>query len=286
MALAGPAFALTPNPAPGVSMGAAATGASSVYLGYTATNGSVYLRNVITGSVTGLGGRLAGGPAVVETAAGLAVFGRGTNNALWWTHQVKGKWSSWQSLGGTITSQPAAAAGVTVRFGPLIALARGGNGALWYRVQGTSGSWSAWQSLGGALLPGTGPAAATSLGNLVVAVTGTDHHVWLFGPLGMQVYGFIDFGGATSGSPGIAPIPSPVEVVVYARGTDDVLWYKTSILPIGSSGGWTSLGGKLASGPAATTAPGGKTYVFVLGTDGLPWMRNGTWPSLGGWTRA
>jgi hypothetical protein len=283
---AGTALAAAPNPAPGVTMGAAATGASSVYLGYTANDSQVYLRNVNTGSVTGLGGHLVGGPSVVETATGLAVFGRGTDNALWWKHQVSGTWSSWQSLGGTITSHPAAAAGVAVRFGPLIAMARGGNGALWYRVQGTSGSWSAWQSLGGALLSGTGPAAATSVGDLVVAVTGTNHHVYLFGPLGMQVYGFIDFGGATSSSPGLAAIPSPAEVVAYARGTDNALWYKTSILPIGSAGGWKSLSGKLTSGPTATTAPGGKTYVFVLGTDNLPWMRNGTWPSLGPWTRA
>jgi hypothetical protein len=283
---ADPAFAAVPNPAPGVTMGAAAPGASSVYLAYTGTNSEVYLRNVITGSVTGLSGHVVGGPEVVSTPTGLAVFGRGTNNALWWNHQVSGKWSGWKSLGGVITSKPAAAAGVAVKYGPLIAMARGGNGALWYRVQGTSGSWSGWQSVGGALLSGTGPAAATSLGNLVVAVTGTNHHVYLFGPLGMQVYGFIDFGGSTSSTPGIAPISAPVEVVVYARGTDNALWYKTSILPIGSSGSWKSLGGKLSSGPTGTTVPGGKTYVFALGTDKLPWMRNGTWPSLGGWTRA
>jgi hypothetical protein len=283
---AGPALAATPNPAPGVTMGAAATGASSVYLGYTGTNKAVYLRNVITGSVTGLGGQLIGGPAVVETSTGLAVFGRGTNSALWWTHQVSGRWSSWQSLGGVITSQPAAAAGVAVSFGPLVALARGANRALWYRVRAASGSWSAWHSAGGVLLPGTGPAAATSLGNLVVAVIGTNHRVWLFGPLGMQVYGFIDFGGVTSSTPGIAAISAPVAVVVYARGTNNALWYKTSILPIGNPADWKSLGGRLTSGPAATTAPGGKTYVFVLGTDHLPWMRNGRWPSLGPWTRA
>src|SRR5208282_3921458 len=120
--------------------------------------------------VTGLGGRLIGGPAVVQTPTGLAVFGRGTDNALWWTHQVTGLvWSSWQSLGGVITSAPAAAAGATVGSGPLVALARGSNGALWARVQATNGTWSGWHSLGGVLLSGTGPAAVTALGNLVIA---------------------------------------------------------------------------------------------------------------------
>ena len=286
---ASPALAQAPNPAPGVTMGAAAPRASSVFLAYAGTDGAVYLRNEVNGSVTGLGGRLIGGPAVAQTAAGLAVFGRGTDNALWWSHQTtSGSWSSWQSLGGVITSQPGAAAGVTAGFGPLVTLARGTDGALWYRVQGTGGSWSAWRSAGGGLLAGTGPAAVNADGGLAVAVTGTDHHVWLFGPMGMQVSGFLDFGGRTNSTPGITNLPgimSP-QLVVFARGTDNALWYEPSILPIGNAGGWTSLGGRLASGQAAATAPGGKTYVFVLGTGNLPWMRSGIWPSLGAWTSA
>ena len=255
---AGPALARTPDPAPGVTMGAAAPSASSVLLAYTGTDGAVYLRNVASGVVTGLGGRLVGGPAVVQTPTGLAVFGRGTDNALWWTHQVTGLvWSSWQSLGGVITSQPAAAAGATAGSGPLVALARGTNGALWTRVRAANGTWSGWHSLGGVLLPGTGPAAVTALGNVVIAVTGTNHHVWLYGPLGMQVFGFIDFGGVTSSTPGITATSVPVSVPVFARGTDNALWYKVSALPVGNPAGWTSLGGRLTTGPAAATVPGG-----------------------------
>jgi len=85
---ASPALARTPGPAPGVTMGAAAPGASSVFLGWTGTDGAVYLRNVVTGGVTGLGGRLIGGPAVAQAAAGLAVFGRGTDNLPWMRNGV------------------------------------------------------------------------------------------------------------------------------------------------------------------------------------------------------
>jgi len=246
----------------------------------------VYLRNEVNGSVAALGGRLIGGPAVVQTATGLAVFGRGTDNALWWIHQVAGgKWSSWQSLGGVITSQPGAA-GVTAGSGPAVALARGADGALWFRMQG-SGGWSAWQSFGGRLLAGTGPAAVnTQAGGLVVAVTGTDHHVWLFGPMGMQVYGFLNFGGVTNGTPGITNLPGTAQVIVFARGTDNAMWYKESILPIGNPGGWASLGGVLTTGPAAATMPGGKMYVFVLGVDNLPYVWSGMTPSSGGWASA
>jgi hypothetical protein len=289
---ASPALARTPDPAPGVTMGAAAPLASSVFLAYTGTDGAVYLRNEINGSVIGLGGRLIGGPAVTQAGTGLAVFGRGTDNALWWIHQVAGgTWSSWQSLGGVITSQPGAAAGVTAGFGPVVTLARGTDGALWYRVQGTGGGWSGWRSLSGRLLPGTGPAAVTTVGgDLTVAVTGTDHHIWLFSPTKMQVYGWLDFGGRTSSTPGIAN-DSPrreiqVQFIVFARGTDNALWSNYSGLAIGTPGGWTSLGGRLTSGPAAATVPTGATYAFVLGTDNLPWMRSGIWPSLGPWTRA
>ena len=229
--------------------------------------------------MTGLGGRLIGGPAVVQTATGLAVFGRGSDNALWWTHQAaSGAWSSWQSLGGVITSQPAAVAGATARFGPLVALARGTDGALWYRVQGTTGTWSGWRSLGGVLLSGTGPAAVAPMSTLVVAVTGTNHHIWLYGPLGMQVFGFIDFGGVTSSTPGIAAVQS--QAVVFARGTDNALWNKVST-PAGRQPGRLDVTGRQADLGARRQPPcrGGKTYVFVLGTDNLPWMRNGIWPS-------
>jgi hypothetical protein len=284
---ASPAIAQTPGPAPGVNMGAAATGASSVYMAYAATNGAAYLRNEITGNVTALGGRLTGGPAVAQTAAGLSVFGRGTNNALWWTHQMTGgKWSSWQSLGGVITSQPGVT-GLTAGSGSVLALARGADGALWFRAQG-SGGWSAWKSFGGKLLPGTGPAAVNADGGFVVAVTGTDHHVWLFGPMGMQRYGFLNFGGLTNSTPGITALPGVMspQLTVFARGTDNVMWCKQSILPIGGTGDWTWLGGVLTTGPAAATVPGGKMYVFVLGSDNLPYMWSGTSPSSGVWTGA
>lgn len=180
---------------------------------------------------------------------------------------------------------------MTAGFGPVVTLARGTDGALWYRVQGTGGGWSGWRSLSGRLLPGTGPAAVTTAGgDLAVAVIGTDHHIWLFSPTATQVYGWLDFGSRTSSTPGIAN-DSPrrdiqVQFIVFARGTDNALWSNYSGLAIGTPGGWTSLGGSLTSGPSAATVPTGATYVFALGTDNLPWMRSGIWPSLDPWTRA
>jgi hypothetical protein len=286
-AAAGPALAQTPGPAPGVGLGAAAPAASSVYMAYTGADRAAYLRNEVNGTVTALGGQLIGGPTVAQTTTGLAVFGRGTDNALWWKQQAtSGTWSSWQSLGGVITAQPGAA-GMVPGSGAAVVLARGTDGALWFRTQGSGSGWSTWQSFGGRLLAGTGPAAVNAqAGGLVVAVTGIDHHVWLFGPMGMQNYGFLNFGGVTNGTPGITNLPGTAQVMVFARGTDDAMWYKQSILPIGNPGGWASLGGVLTTGPTAATMPGGDMYVFVLGVAGLPYVWSGAAPSTGSWANA
>lgn len=80
-----------------------------------------------------------------------------------------------------------------------------------------------------------------------------------------------------------AAAQSPVEV--FARGLDNALWHRPSMLTIAATGPWASLGGRLTSGMTATTVPGGKTYVFVLGTDNNIWMKMGTWPPLSGWMR-
>jgi len=71
-------------------------------------------------------------------------------------------------------------------FGSLAVFARGTDGMVWYRSLGTGG-WGRWAllpagntaaSFAGRLLPGTGP-AASGVGALLLAVTGTDRHAWL-----------------------------------------------------------------------------------------------------------
>jgi len=52
------------------------------------------------------GGQLLGSPAAVWIPGDFPAFGRGTDNALWWLHSG----SRWASLGGRVTSRPAAAA--------------------------------------------------------------------------------------------------------------------------------------------------------------------------------
>lgn len=278
-----------PGPQPGVTMSAAAASATGVYLAYTGTDHQLYVLNAAAPALApiSLGGQLVGGPALAEVPAGvlapgavLAVFGRGTDNALWWRHETATGWTSWQSLGGVLTSKPGAVVGGTLQLGELNVFAAGTTGGIWYRVWGTSG-WQPWTALGGPhVLPGTGPAGGSTTGEFVMA--GFNQHVWLFGRTGTE-NNIIDFGGVTNNNPGIASVPP--NLAVFARGTDNALWYRVSARPIGGIGSWSSLGGDLTSGVTATTVPGGKTYVFALGTDNNIWMRAGTWPTLSGWQR-
>lgn len=271
-------------PAPGSDLSAAAASASTVYLAYTGTNRQVYVLNAAAPAQApiALGGQLLGAPAVAEVPAGvlsagpaLAVFGSGTDGALWWRHQTAAGWTSWQSLGGLIYSKPAVIIGGTNQLGTLNVFAAGTTGHIWYRVYG-SGGWQAWAALGGPqLLSGTGPGGG-------FALVGTNENVYLFGRTGTQ-NGYANFGGLSTASPGTAPIPAGL--VVFARGLDRALWSRPSALPIGPSGAWQSLGGVLTTGVTATTVTGGKTYVFGLGTDNNIWMRAGVWPSLGAWQR-
>ena len=140
---AGPAAAAqTQGPIPGVTLGAAADGSRAPRLFYADSGGRVWMHDLTQpgGSPVSLGGRLTGGPGAVWVPAGgllpagtFAVFGRGTDNALGWAYQTATGWSRWASLGGGITSRPAAyAAPASAGSSNVIAVyARGADGAVW-----------------------------------------------------------------------------------------------------------------------------------------------------------
>jgi hypothetical protein len=295
------------NPAPGLTPSVALftpadSGNAVAHLAYTGTDGSVRLRDALAPSqpATDLGGHLIGGPDVVlvppgvlspaQTSDELAVFGRGTDNALWWTHQTAAGWTGWQSLGGVITAKPGAAASAFGDHGKLVVFARGADSQIWYTSLG-SGGWNAWKALAGLLLPGTGPTAAyDDNGHLILAAVGTDKAVYLWADFAGFGFAFGDVGGQTTSDPGLAFVhgtaqaPNARLAVVFVRGTDGALWAKQVSLPVPTlAGAWHSLGGRLTSGAGADSS--GLTYVFALGTDNQAWMRGGAWPSLGPWTR-
>ena len=279
--------ATAPAPAAGVAP-AATTAAGDRIVGYEAGNGTVWLHNLSTGAVTSAGGDVISSPGLMAIGSGVLVFGQGTDHRLWLnTCFASGSCGGWQSLGGNLTSSPAASfSGPTTN--DYRAYARGTDGALWYRTHSSSG-WGAWHSLGGQLLAGTGPAAAyVTLDGPYTLVTGTNHELYVEGP------GFTPFapaGGQTSSTPGLAAIPAaqgqPDALIGFERGTDNTGHYHRFI---STTPGWHSMGGQLSTGVAASSqvvAIIPTTYTYALGTDNRLYEATASWaaptPGLNGW---
>jgi hypothetical protein len=295
---AGPAQpARADQPRPGATLSVAIADNTWPDLFYAGTNGQVWqvrLSNMAQRVPVSLGGQLIGGPAAVYISpgplpiTGFAVFGRGTDNRLWWRHQAGSGWSGWASLGGALTSRPTAIIGGAVAPGTLSVFVRGSDGAVWGRalhetpVPGQM-EWTPWVSLGGKLLPGTAPASVGNSSGLFVAAVGTDRAVWVREQLAGKPPAWHSIGGQSAADPGLTS-PSPNTVAAFVRGTDNAAWYNEFFgRATGIAAGWHSMRGQLTSGVTAVTRiTTSQTSVFVLGTDNLPWA-NG-WPDFSGWS--
>lgn len=280
------ASASPPPPHAGITPGAANVSGTN-YVFYTAANGTVQMKSLATGGqYASAGGHLAGAPSPIVTAVGhdglaaFAVFGRGTNNALWYTtcfaesSTVSGCNGSWTSLGGVLTSQPGA---IEVTGDTYSVYVRGSDGAVWGRNH-TSAGWGGWYRIGGAVLSGTGPSAAYHAGTYVVVV-GADRHLYI---QHVGVTGFTAAGGATGSSPALVDTGSAL--VGFARGTNNALWYHQFLQ---SAPGWHSLGGVLTTGIGAFAYnPAPDTYTlaaYALGSDSQIWQHTGL--ASGNWSK-
>ena len=267
-------------PAAGVSPAVVAGGITPTYF-YTAANGTVWTKTE-TGAATQVSNGI-----VVSAVSGLfngstiILFGEGTNHALWYTTGSGTTWSSWASLGGSLTSAPGAvfrgSASVYAVF------VRGTNGAVWARDHSSAG-WGAWHSDGGNLYGGTAPSAAYFGTITWLLVTGTNKQLYV-AEAGLT--GFSPAGGQTTSTPALTTAPGAI--VGFVRGTNSVAYFHRfqSTTP-----GWISMGGLFTSGlTAANVAIGGTlTFTAGLGTDSNVWFDGGNWsfgslPHLLGWSR-
>ncbi len=104
------------------------------------------------GSWTWLGGQLGSNPAAVSTMDGrIDVYARGSDSALWKRSLRGGMWSEWQSGGGCIAGEPAAATFARGTSPKVIVVAKGCDGRAWWVTDLTdvSPSFGRWQLLGG-----------------------------------------------------------------------------------------------------------------------------------------
>jgi hypothetical protein len=266
-------------PAAGVSPAVVAGGTGPVYF-YTAANGTVWTKTA-TGTATQVStGKVVGAVSGLFNGSSIILFGEGTNHALWYTTGSGTKWSSWASLGGSITAQPGAvyrgSAAVYAVF------ARGSNGAVWARDHSSAG-WGAWHSEGGSLYGGTGPSAAYFGGITWILVAGTNKQLYL-AEAGLT--GFKPVGGLTTSTPALTTAPGAL--AGFARGTNGVGYFHRFLT---SSPGWNSMGGLFTSGlGAANVAIGGtETFTVGLGTDSNVYFDGGNWsfgypPHFLGWS--
>jgi Repeat of unknown function (DUF346)/IPT/TIG domain len=204
--------------------------------------------------------------------ARLDVFIRGSDNALWHTYSVNddGNWNSWDGLGGTLASAPAA---VSWQDGNRIdVFVRGTDDGLYHRWW-DGFRWNGWEGLGG-VLAGAPAAVSWGPGRLDVFVRGTDnalYHKWWDGSRwnGWENLGGIltsDPGGVSWGPPDrrVGPRPAP-RIDLFVRGTDNGVWHKW--FDTTSWGGWEGLGGTLTTAPAVSATEVGDLEVFGLGND-------------------
>ncbi|GAC1509950.1 MAG: hypothetical protein NVS2B16_09360 [Chloroflexota bacterium] len=170
---------------------------------------------------------------------------------------------AWQSLGGSMTSPPAA---VAWNLNRRDVFALGTDKAVWH-ASWDGIAWSTWESLGGNL---TSPphAVASQPHRLDVFALGTDQAVWHKSWNGSAWSAWESLGGMLV-SPPHAVSWGMNRLDVFATGTDKAIWRRTwdgrAWCP------WTSMGGTVAS-PAVAVSWGPDNHdVFALGTDDAVW---------------
>lgn len=207
-----------------------------------------------------------GGADAAPVAVGLPQAA-GTNAYRWSTARVPtGRY--WV----TATAADATSAHRTTSSGPLVVR----------RAPTPPSTWSGWASAGGGAV--SGPAAASwGLGRVdVFAVDGSGGLLQRFLAPGRSWSGWHRWDGPPGGA---APAPPALASMadghldVFVRGADDALWWRRYVRGSGWSP-WRSLGGTLASGPAAVSFRPGGVNVFVRSPAGAVWQRalaDGDW---------
>jgi GH25 family lysozyme M1 (1,4-beta-N-acetylmuramidase) len=185
----------------------------------------------------------------------------------------------WSSVGGAMTSGPAAASWAWNRVD---VFARGQDGGLDHWVWDGPG-WASPESLGGGIASGTGPAAvAWGPNRLDVFVEGMDSELWHRWWSGAWS-AWQPLGGILTSSPVVASWASG-RLDIFARGQDQGLWH---LAWDNGWSNWQSLGGTLTSAPGAASWGYGRIDIFARGSDQSMWHMSWAagwsgWESLGG----
>ena len=209
------------------------------------------------------------GPAAVVYGTSIYLFARGTDGALWQNLLQNGAWSGWVSLGGGLTSAPAA--GLRRSSSTIDVFARGLDNSLFHRALIPGQGWSPWEALGGNMTWGPAAVGFSSSGSIDVFVPDNSGLRWKYW-LGSWYQDPEDptwgWGNKGGGIRGAATTASPANNVlsVYVRGLDDALHFSRHT---GETTSWMQVDKTpLASSPAATSDRTGHEYLFArIGSD-------------------
>jgi hypothetical protein len=232
-----------------------------------------------------LSGQLTASPAAVSWADGrIDVFGRGSDNSLWWRHYNDSTWSTWEPLSGQLapTTGPAASSWAA---GHLDVFIIGSDNALWHRSYNNS-AWSVWEPLSGQLT--ASPAAVSwADGRIDVFGRGSDNSLW------WRHYNDSTWSTWEPLSGQLAPTTGPAasswaagHLDVFIIGSDNALWQKTYDNNVWTA--WQPLSGQLTASPGAVSWADGRIDVFGRGSDNSLWWRHynnsawSTWEPLSG----
>ena len=177
--------------------------------------------------------------------SGVQVFARGGDNAVY-AGSFTSSFSGWHSLGGLVTSDPAAAFdGSATRV-----FARGGDGAL-YTGQGLGPSLTGfgWQPLGG-FIASNPSVVSDAPGRVRVFVRGGDNGVYNRSSASNWAAPYEALGNFATSNP--VSVFDGQATFLFVRGGDNALW--TGVYG-NSWSSWSSLSGVLNSNVAAAASP-------------------------------
>jgi hypothetical protein len=233
-------------------------------------------------------------PALVSvgsTADTLEAYGRGLDNAINYNYYnpSSASWNGWVSLGGVLTSKPAA----TIVDSQRIVVAKGGDNAIWVNwTTGGHSSFVGWSQINGTTF-NTAPAVVYMAPYVFVVARKSDNKVYWtrtdvsggFNNTGWTAWDDIPIGAVTS-EPAITAKSGTV--VVAARGTDDAFWIISSTNNGATwASSWKKVGAGTFSGAPAISYHGSNVELAGRGTDNFMWVATAN-PSTGattGWAQ-
>lgn len=199
------------------------------------------------------------GIAAVAGADNVYVFGRGSDNLLWYNRFTAGAWQGAKSLPGIFCNADPA---VCVGANGVQVFVRSIDNAIWWGTL-VGGAWSSYTKLGGSV--SSNPAVGASNDGLFCVVRGSDGQPWSNRRDAAGVWsGFQAMGGSMLGSPAACGTGGSFDV--FVRGRDQRLYARTWEGGGWTTGSWVALGGYLIGDPYAVADASGP-YVFSWGVD-------------------